>query len=118
MNMKILITLLIILFHTPALFAYLGNNESQNKASSTTGRLIVKFSPQTGLKFSAGKTGTAAVGVAAADEINRRYRIDMVRPLVGKARLANTPERFKNIVIVSVPESADIYLYSSFFGLN
>jgi len=106
--MKIIIALLLILIHAPASFAFLGNNLPENESSPHTGRLIVKFSPGTGIKQSTGKTGAAAIGVAAADEINRRYRVNAITPLVRKARLANTPERFKNILIVTVPEAADI----------
>lgn len=85
------------------------NNPSpSSEPSKITGRIIVKFSDNTGLQLKTGNSGVVSFGHAAADEINRRHRITKVRPLINRSLSAVSANRFKNIMLVAVPDDAEL----------
>jgi len=105
---RLIFLLLLVLLQTPASMAFLGNAGQNNTTSPPTNSIIVKFSSDTGIRFTTGKAGVASVGVAAADEINRRHKIKNVAPLIQKAKASSIPAPFKNVMLVSLPDNADI----------
>ena len=104
----LIIFLLLISLSTAASTAPRMNNPSpSSNPAQITNRIIVKFSDNAGMKLKTGADGVVSFGQAAADKINRRYRITSVRPLINIGQSAVSAKRFKNIVLVTVPGDAD-----------
>lgn len=101
----VLALLLAILILNPASQALQGNTSPQNNANIPH-RIIVKFAPDSGLSFFAGKTGAVTSGREAVDAINRRYRIDEAKPFL-KKRVVSEKRRFDDIYILTVPPGID-----------
>ncbi|PKK83728.1 MAG: hypothetical protein CVT49_06830 [candidate division Zixibacteria bacterium HGW-Zixibacteria-1] len=97
------LTLLLVIFAiVPAPQAMQGITSPKNNPDSPS-RVIVKFSPNSGLNFSTGKSGAAVSGLAAIDEINRRLRIKDIKPLLKKVAVASGERRFDNVFLLTVP---------------
>ena len=102
MKLKIVLTLLLVLFIlNPASQALQGNTSPENNTNISR-RIIVKFNSDAGLNFSVGKTGAATSGLEAVDAINRKYRIGEARPFL-KKKVTSEKGRFDNIFIFTAP---------------
>ncbi|MEW5924000.1 MAG: S8 family serine peptidase [Candidatus Zixiibacteriota bacterium] len=102
MKFTSVLALLLVLFALNPASQALQGITSPQKSANIPQRIIVKFSRDSGLNFSAGKSGAITSGLAAVDEINRKYHVVDAKPFL-KKRVASERYRFDNIFILTVP---------------